>query len=91
MGLRVGEILAISLPIVSFFDQAFIYNNSNFILILFLVTFYFYVYPMSPLQNYYIEELRKYTVLVVGSWLTVIIAGELDNVVKDVYAFEYHF
>ena len=75
MGLRIGEIVAISLPLVTFFDEGLIYNNSNFLLILFLVVFYFYCYPMSPLQNYYIEELRKYSVLVVGGWLTIIIAG----------------
>jgi hypothetical protein len=42
---------------------------------------------MSPLHNNYIEELRKYSVLVVGSWLTIIMAGEIENIVKDVYGF----
>lgn len=87
MGLHIGEIIAIGLPILSFLDQGLIYNNSSFVLILFLVLFYFYFYPMSPLKNYYIEELRKYTVLVVGSWITIILGGELENIVKDVYEF----
>ena len=87
MGLRIGEIIAIGLPILSFLDEGLIYNNSNFLLILFLVLFYFYFYPMSPLKNYFIEELRKYSVLVVGSWITIIVGGELENIVKEVYGF----
>lgn len=87
MGLRPGELIAIALPLLSFFDQNFIYDNSHFLLIVILIAFYFYFYPMSPLKNYYIEELRKYAVLVCGSWLTIIIAGELQVILNEVYTF----
>lgn len=75
MGLSFGEIIAISLPLISFFDGGFIYLNSHFILIAFLLGFYFYAYPMSPLGNKTLEGVRKYSVLASGSWLTIIIAG----------------
>ncbi len=75
MGLSFGEIIVVSLPIISFFDGGFTYLNSHFILIAFLLAFYFYVYPMSPLQTKPLEALRKYSVLITGSWLTIIIAG----------------
>lgn len=75
MGLSIGEIIAISLPLISFFDGGFVYLNSHFLIIAFLLAFYFYVYPMNPLRNKSIEELRRYSVLVSGSWLTIIIAG----------------
>lgn len=75
MGLSIGEIIAISLPLISFFDGGFVYLNSHFLIIVFLLAFYFYAYPMNPLRNKSIEELRKYSVLVSGSWLTIIIVG----------------
>ncbi len=77
MGLSIGEIMALGLPLLSFFDGRFVYNNSHFLIIVFLIVFYFYAYPMDPCLNQHIEMLRKYSLLVSGSWLTIAIAGEV--------------
>jgi hypothetical protein len=85
MGLGIGEIIGILLPVVSFIDGDFISENTPFLMIIFLLVFYFYSYPLTPLHNPRIESLRKYLLLISGAWLTVLLITELKIIVIDVY------
>lgn len=79
MGLHVGEITTLLIPLLSFIPQilSLVYNYTHFLLVTLMLGYYFYAYPLSPLHNTKLERLRKYSVLVCGSWLTIVLAGEI--------------
>lgn len=93
MGLHVGEIVSLLIPLLSFLPQALslIYNSAHFLLVTLALVFYFYAYPLSPLQNLTLERLRKYSVLICGSWLTIVLTGEIEAIFTDVYSMDYSF
>lgn len=43
------EALLLALPVISFFDEGFVFNHTPFLLVVVLVVAFFYGYPMSPI------------------------------------------
>lgn len=74
---------------ITFVDNGIIHNHTHFLIVVLLLAFYFYVYPMEKITSRPLQILTQYACLLCGSWLSILLITELTIIVSDIYDLEF--
>ena len=87
--MKIWEFPFLIIPILSFFDGKYIYHNTPFLAIVLSLIIYYFGYSMQPLRKDWPEIIRIVLVLITGGWLTIILIGEIEVIISEVYQLEF--
>ena len=87
--MKVWEFPFLIIPVLSFFDGNYIYSNTPFLAIIVFLLIYYFGYSMKPLKNDCSEIVRIVLVLITGGWLTILLIGEVEVIISEVYKLQF--